>query len=189
MTGVTLKETHHGNPGEICILPVGLLVQLEPATNLPDDAKIQYWARPLKGHPWPKETASWADYLAGGVGLGVDDVKLVDDVKPCGRTIDAEGQSKRDLTCPECGQKVNQLLTDVCQNCENDRELEKSKRTRSVTMEDIEVTATISTDKDSIEVCFDGGREPGDNKIMTIVDARKLRDDLTTVLARIVSVV
>lgn len=83
MIGKTLKETHHGNPGEKRILPAGILVNLEPASNLPDDSPIKYWAKPLEGYEWPKDTADWAEV---GVGLYVDDVTLIfADDNRCGR--------------------------------------------------------------------------------------------------------
>ena len=70
----TTRETVHGNPGERRILPANTLVAIEPAANLPPSA-IKYWAYPVKGHPWPAETAAWAEDV--GVGLCSDDVALV----------------------------------------------------------------------------------------------------------------
>lgn len=67
---VTLQNSYHGNPGRNC-LPSGFLIQVEPASNLPADSEIQFWASPARGHPWPKGLKT-AD-----VGLSVDDVFLV----------------------------------------------------------------------------------------------------------------
>lgn len=66
ITGQTLKETHHGNPGERRILPAGILVELQPASNLPSSSPIKYWASPLPDHPWPKDTLSGRTTLASG---------------------------------------------------------------------------------------------------------------------------
>jgi hypothetical protein len=71
----TTGETIHGNPGERRILPANTLVVIVPATNLPPDSPIKYWAYPVNGLPWPAETEAWADNV--GVGLGADDVALV----------------------------------------------------------------------------------------------------------------
>jgi len=73
-TGVTLKETRHGNPGERRVLPAGTLVELQPASNLPTDSPIKWWAHPVEGHPWPEDTARWAEDV--GVGLYADDVEI-----------------------------------------------------------------------------------------------------------------
>lgn len=73
--GRTTVETIHGNPGERRTLPVGLLVELTAATNLPPDAQIIYWARPLPLHPWPVKTAQWATDV--GVGLRESDVEII----------------------------------------------------------------------------------------------------------------
>lgn len=76
MTGITVTETIHGNPGDKRILPAGLKVKLELADNLPDDSKIKYWASPINDHPWSKETAIWADDV--GVGLADTDVEIIE---------------------------------------------------------------------------------------------------------------
>jgi hypothetical protein len=78
ITGITTKETIHGNPGERRVLPAGLRVRLEPATNLPADSKIRWWAFPLPrafataGTAWAPETRQWAEDV--GVGLEAEDV-------------------------------------------------------------------------------------------------------------------
>ena len=71
----TTRETVHGNPGERRILPANTLVVIEPASNLPPDSPIKYWASPVGGHPWPAETEAWAEDV--GVGLHEEDVALV----------------------------------------------------------------------------------------------------------------
>jgi hypothetical protein len=71
----TTRETIHGNPGERRILPANTLVVIEPASNLPPESPIKYWAYPVKGYPWPAETEAWAENV--GVGLNADDVALV----------------------------------------------------------------------------------------------------------------
>jgi hypothetical protein len=71
----TIRETVHGNPGERRILPANTLVGLVPASNLPPESPIEYWACPVEGHPWPAETEAWAEDV--GVGLNADDVALV----------------------------------------------------------------------------------------------------------------
>lgn len=71
----TTVETIHGNPGEQRILPANTLVVVVPATNLPSDSPIKYWAYPVEGHPWPAETEAWAEDV--GVGLSAADVALV----------------------------------------------------------------------------------------------------------------
>ncbi len=68
-------ETVHGNPGERRILPANTLVAIEPASNLPPESLIKYWAHPVEGHPWPAETEAWAEDV--GVGLASEDVDLV----------------------------------------------------------------------------------------------------------------
>ena len=71
----TTCETVHGNPGERRVLPANTLVGIEPASNLPPDSQIKWWACPINGHPWPAETEAWAEDV--GVGLRADDVALV----------------------------------------------------------------------------------------------------------------
>jgi len=71
----TTRETIHGNPGERRLLPANTLVVIIPASNLPPDSPIKYWAHPVQGHPWPAETEAWAEDV--GVGLYADDVALV----------------------------------------------------------------------------------------------------------------
>jgi len=71
----TTRDTVHGNPGERRILPANTWVVLIPASNLPPDSLIKYWAHPVEGHPWPAETEAWAEDV--GVGLQADDVALV----------------------------------------------------------------------------------------------------------------
>jgi len=71
----TTCETIHGNPGERRILPANTLIAIEPASNLPADNLIKWWAQPVKGHPWPNDTEEWAEDV--GVGLHAEDVALV----------------------------------------------------------------------------------------------------------------
>ena len=71
----TTRETVHGNPGERRVLPANTLIVVIPASNLPPDSPIKYWAHPVEGHPWPAETEAWAEDV--GVGLHADDVALV----------------------------------------------------------------------------------------------------------------
>ena len=72
ITATTANATTHGNPGERRILPKGLRVEIIPATNLPDDSPIKWWAHPLPGHVWRTDIAAWAEDV--GVGLHADDV-------------------------------------------------------------------------------------------------------------------
>jgi hypothetical protein len=74
-TARTTRQTVHGNPGERRILPADTLVVLLPASNLPPDSPIKYWAHPVEGHPWPAATQAWAEDV--GVGLHADDGALV----------------------------------------------------------------------------------------------------------------
>ena len=71
----TARETVHGNPGERRLLPANTLIVVIPASNLPSDSPIKYWAHPVEGHPWPAETKAWAEDV--GVGLHADDVAFV----------------------------------------------------------------------------------------------------------------
>ena len=71
----TTRETVHGNPGERRILPANTLIVVIPASNLPSDSPIKYWAHPVEGHPWPADTEAWAEDV--GVGLHGDDVAPV----------------------------------------------------------------------------------------------------------------
>lgn len=71
----TTRETVHGNPGERRLLPANTLVVIEPASNLPPDSPIKYWAYPINGHPWHADTEAWAEDV--GVGLHEEDVALV----------------------------------------------------------------------------------------------------------------
>ena len=71
----TTRETVHGNPGERRSLPAHTLIVVIPASNLPPDSPIKYWAHPVEGPPWPAETKAWAEDV--GVGLYADDVALV----------------------------------------------------------------------------------------------------------------
>ena len=71
----TTRETVHGNPGERRVLPANTLIVVIPASNLPPDSPIKYWAHPVEGHHWPAETEAWAEDV--GVGLHSDDVALV----------------------------------------------------------------------------------------------------------------
>ena len=68
----TTCETIHGNPGERRILPANTLVAVVPATNLPANSLIKFWAHPVKDHPWPPETEAWAK--DAGVGLTASDI-------------------------------------------------------------------------------------------------------------------
>lgn len=74
ITGVTLRDTSHGNPGEHRILFANTLVELRPIKNLPSGSEIAFWAHPLKRHPWLEDTAQWAKDV--GVKLGSNDVVL-----------------------------------------------------------------------------------------------------------------
>ena len=47
----TTRETVHGDPGERRVLPANTLVAIIPASNLPPDSPIKYWAHPVEGHP------------------------------------------------------------------------------------------------------------------------------------------
>lgn len=76
----TTQETIHGNPGEIRILPANTLVAVVPANNLPTASQIQYWAHPVKGHPWPAETDAWSKDV--GVGLAAEDLDFVTSTLP-----------------------------------------------------------------------------------------------------------
>lgn len=76
MQGVTINETIYGNPGERRILSAGRLVGLTPASNLPNNSRIKYWAYQLPGHQWPKDIAQWAKDV--GVGLQAEDVDIID---------------------------------------------------------------------------------------------------------------
>ena len=71
----TTSETVHGNPGERRVLPANTLIVVIPASNLPPDSPIKYWAHPVEGHSWPADTEAWAEDV--GVGLRADDVALV----------------------------------------------------------------------------------------------------------------
>jgi hypothetical protein len=75
-TARTIRETVHGNPGEQRVLPANIIIAVVPATNLPPDSPIQFWAHPVDGHPWSAETANWAQ--DAGVGLHADDVAFMD---------------------------------------------------------------------------------------------------------------
>ena len=74
MTGRTVKETHHGGPCNTVVLPEGTQVRLFPATNVPEDSLVKYWAEPLPGHPWSQELKDVVH--TQGVGLYADDVEL-----------------------------------------------------------------------------------------------------------------
>jgi hypothetical protein len=71
----TTRNTIHGNPGERRILPGATFVAIYPASNLPPDSLIKFWAYPVQGHPWPIETEKWAEDV--GVGLAETDVVVV----------------------------------------------------------------------------------------------------------------
>ena len=71
----TTRETVHGNLGERRVLPANTLIVVIPASNLPPDSPIKYWAHPVEGHLWPAETEAWAEDV--GVGLHADDVAFV----------------------------------------------------------------------------------------------------------------
>ena len=47
----TTGETVHGNPGERRVVPANTLIVIIPASNLPLDSPIRYWAHPVKSHP------------------------------------------------------------------------------------------------------------------------------------------
>jgi hypothetical protein len=69
-------DTIHGNPGGRSVLPANTLVVVVPATNLPPNSPIKYWACPVQGHPWPAGTEAWVGDV--GVGLGAGDVDEVE---------------------------------------------------------------------------------------------------------------
>ncbi len=71
----TTCETIHGNPGERRVLPADTLIAIEPASNLPAENAIKWWAHPVNGDPWPSDTEEWEEHV--GVGLHADDVALV----------------------------------------------------------------------------------------------------------------
>lgn len=71
----TTRATVHGNPGERRLLPANTLAAIEPASSLPPERPIKYWAYLVAGHPWPAETEAWAHDV--GVGLHEEDVALV----------------------------------------------------------------------------------------------------------------
>lgn len=75
MIGITRTETIHGNPGDKRILPAGLKVKLELATNLPVDSDIKFWASPLTLDSWPKDITEWCNV---GVGLADADVEIIE---------------------------------------------------------------------------------------------------------------
>jgi len=75
MTATTTRQTVHGNPGEKRILEAGTRIQIEPATNLPSDSPIKWWASPLASAPWNIQTAQWAADI--GVGLTAEDVTAI----------------------------------------------------------------------------------------------------------------
>ena len=72
--GRTCRETVHGNPGERRVLPAGTQVILCPATNLPKNSEIRFWASPVAGEPWPEDVAAWQRDV--GVGLRASDVEF-----------------------------------------------------------------------------------------------------------------
>jgi hypothetical protein len=73
----TTGETIHGNPGERRALPAGVQIDAIPASNLPDDSRIRYWAHPRADGTdlslWPAETLDWAEGV--GCGLYAEDVE------------------------------------------------------------------------------------------------------------------
>jgi hypothetical protein len=114
----TTRETIHGNPGERRVLPANTLVALVPASNLPPDSPIKYWAYPVHGHPWPEETEAWA--RDAGVGLAEEDaiIACVDDKQQeaVRRFIECWNLSMpyhdigRALNCGECNALRDLLL-------------------------------------------------------------------------------
>ena len=89
--GRTTRDTVHGNPGERRILIANILVAIEPASNLPPDSAINYWAHPVRGHPWPAGTEAWAEDV--GVGLRIDAKHSNEDqIAPFDQWIDLYGE-------------------------------------------------------------------------------------------------
>jgi len=72
ITATTSESTCHGNPGQALILWKGKRVEIRPASNLPEDSPIKWWAHPLPNYPWTPGIARWAE--GPGVGLHADDV-------------------------------------------------------------------------------------------------------------------
>lgn len=73
MTVKITRETIHGNPGEKRVLPIGAICAVQPASNLPPDSPIKFWAMPVRG--WPDDTMAWA--YGPGVGLSGDEFEPV----------------------------------------------------------------------------------------------------------------
>ncbi len=77
-TGRTVRETMHGDPGQRITLPAGVPVRLTPATNLPPDSPIVYWAHPIglsfQACPDYVELERWSGNA--GLGLQAADVRL-----------------------------------------------------------------------------------------------------------------
>ena len=77
MKATTLRETAHGDAGQRLILPAGVTVNVKPASNLPDDSKIKWWASPCSVVGWSTDLVDWAE--GPGVGLYEEDVRLNED--------------------------------------------------------------------------------------------------------------
>lgn len=79
----TLFDTSHSGRK----LPADSVVILQPATNLPDDSPIKWWAMPAPGHTWSDNLQRWADSV--GVGLQADDVWIISDISTQGIALKA----------------------------------------------------------------------------------------------------
>lgn len=78
MRGITLQDTHHGEPHYNAVLPKGVEVYLWYANNMPEDSRIKYWASILN----PEAMGSIGYRLQNienslGIGLSDDDVRIL----------------------------------------------------------------------------------------------------------------
>ena len=74
--GILTEDVRVSMPWEkIRIVPAGECVKLNPASNLPEDSWIKWWAYPMS------EDSPWLEYAEGpyGVGLGWNDVTNVEE--------------------------------------------------------------------------------------------------------------
>lgn len=77
MRTITKKETKHGPSHATAILPAGVEVEVEPASNLPDDSPIKYWVNRIvtEGRVGHKNLVKLRAFIGNiGVGLHLDDV-------------------------------------------------------------------------------------------------------------------
>lgn len=79
MKALTLAATRHGNPGRTHVLPAGIWIEVEPASNLPEDSLTKWWAKPYADDVWAAELQAWAE--GPGCGLFADDIVLASDLK------------------------------------------------------------------------------------------------------------